>query len=247
MAVGWSICFWTAVHVTAHYFNYLHLSFIGVENLDASVFFNYLKELIPAGSPESFSLRTGPAVTGLVALLALFMIATSAVTKVRQVKFEIFYITHHLMLLFFLALLPHGWFCFIRPDADSGAPKCYFKPQFWIWTGVPISIYLFERLFKVLQSRLAPARILKVVQHPSKVVEVQFQKRGFSAIPGQYIQICCPEVSPIQWHPFTLTSYPGEDYFSIHINVLGDWTSKFAKRVGCRFDKDDHGFLLVNL
>lgn len=34
-------------------------------------------------------------------------------------------------------------------------------------------------------------------------------------------------------HPFSITSAPGDDYLSIHIRTLGDWTSQlksiFAK------------------
>lgn len=36
-------------------------------------------------------------------------------------------------------------------------------------------------------------------------------------------------------HPFSITSAPGDDYLSIHIRTLGDWTSQlkaiFAKVV----------------
>lgn len=27
-------------------------------------------------------------------------------------------------------------------------------------------------------------------------------------------------------HPFSITSAPGDDYLSVHIRVLGDWTKK---------------------
>ena len=32
-----------------------------------------------------------------------------------------------------------------------------------------------------------------------------------------------------------MTSSPYEDFVSIHIRVVGDWTTKFAYRLGCRF------------
>ncbi|TRZ05257.1 hypothetical protein HGM15179_021850, partial [Zosterops borbonicus] len=40
---------------------------------------------------------------------------------------------------------------------------------------------------------------------------------------GQYIFVNCPTISLLEWHPFTLTSAPEED-FSIHIQVAGNWT-----------------------
>lgn len=34
----------------------------------------------------------------------------------------------------------------------------------------------------------------------------------------------CAKVSPFEWHPFSITSAPGDDYLSVHIRTLGDWT-----------------------
>jgi NADPH oxidase 2 len=45
----------------------------------------------------------------------------------------------------------------------------------------------------------------------------------------------CPEISPFEWHPFTLTSSPHEEFLSLHIRCVGDWTYAFARRLGCRF------------
>jgi hypothetical protein len=39
-------------------------------------------------------------------------------------------------------------------------------------------------------------------------------------------------VSYFQYHPFTLTSAPEEDYLSVHIRCIGDWTNAFASAVG---------------
>jgi len=48
---------------------------------------------------------------------------------------------------------------------------------------------------------------------------------------GQYIFIKCSAISRTEWHPFTLTSSPEEDYFSVHIRLAGDWTEALAKAV----------------
>ena len=42
--------------------------------------------------------------------------------------------------------------------------------------------------------------------------------------PGQYVFINVPELAKFQWHPFTLTSAPGDDYLSVHVRAAGDWT-----------------------
>lgn len=35
--------------------------------------------------------------------------------------------------------------------------------------------------------------------------------------------ICCR-------HPFSITSAPGDDYLSVHIRTLGDWTTELKNR-----------------
>lgn len=55
----------------------------------------------------------------------------------------------------------------------------------------------------------------------------------------QYIFLCCPEVSVWQYHPFTLTSAPEEDYISIHVRCVGNFTRALAKALGCDFDKKE--------
>jgi hypothetical protein len=52
----------------------------------------------------------------------------------------------------------------------------------------------------------------------------------------QYIFLCCPEVSLWQYHPFTLTSAPEEDYISVHIRCVGNFTKTLAKTLGCDFE-----------
>lgn len=49
------------------------------------------------------------------------------------------------------------------------------------------------------------------------------RKKGFTMEAGQYIFLQCSAVSMTEWHPFTLTSSPEEDYFSVHIRVVGKW------------------------
>jgi predicted ferric reductase len=96
-------------------------------------------------------------------------------------------------------------------------------------------IFVYERILREVRSRHR-TYISKVIQHPSKVMEVQIKKEKTTTRAGQYIFLSCPEISYFQWHPFTLTSAPEEDYISVHIRVAGDFTTAFAKALGCDFD-----------
>jgi predicted ferric reductase len=48
-------------------------------------------------------------------------------------------------------------------------------------------------------------------------------------MPGQYVFLNVPVLSAFQWHPLTLTSVPEEGFLSVHIRVVGDWTSDLQK------------------
>ena len=43
--------------------------------------------------------------------------------------------------------------------------------------------------------------------------------------PGQYTFVCVPAVAIHEWHPFTISSAPGNSVVSVHIRVVGDWTT----------------------
>ncbi|KAB1253422.1 NADPH oxidase 1 [Camelus dromedarius] len=100
--------------------------------------------------------------------------------------------------------------------------------QSWKWILAPSILYLFERILRFYRSQQKVV-ITKVVMHPSKVVELQMNKCGFSMEVGQYIFVNCPSISYLEWHPFTLTSAPEEDFFSIHIRAAGDWTENLIR------------------
>ncbi|MEQ2183897.1 hypothetical protein GOODEAATRI_002635, partial [Goodea atripinnis] len=54
----------------------------------------------------------------------------------------------------------------------------------------------------------------------------QLVKKSFKMDVGQYVFLNCPAISQLEWHPFTMTSAPEEDFFSVHIRSAGDWTDK---------------------
>lgn len=77
----------------------------------------------------------------------------------------------------------------------------------------------------------------QVIQHPARVCEIQIRAptTHARAKPGQYVLINCPEIALHEFHPFTLTSAPEEDFLSIHVRCVGDFTEKLARTLGCDF------------
>ncbi|KAK3821527.1 MAG: FAD-binding domain-containing protein [Benniella sp.] len=175
---------------------------------------------------SSMAFLTGPGATGHALVLILFLMVTSSVECVRRKGFEALWFTHHLFILFFIILMFHGAFCFIHADS------------FILGS---LLVHILERVVREVRAR-SPTSISKIVLHPPKVVEVQIKRE----LSGQYVFLNCPDISLWEWHPFTITSAPEEDYVSVHIRIVGDWTRAFARRLGCTFD-DEQQFWIEEL
>uniref|UniRef100_A0A8C2U082 NADPH oxidase 1 n=1 Tax=Coturnix japonica TaxID=93934 RepID=A0A8C2U082_COTJA len=201
---------------------------------------------------EYVAFTTIPGLTGVIITLALILMVTSSTEFIRRNYFEVFWYTHHLFIIYFIGLVIHGVAGLVRGQTEESMKevhpdhcatfllqkpkecrqKCCKEPEFgsipaesWKWVLAPVILYIFERILRIWRS-CQKVVITKVVMHPAKVLELQMQKKGFHMEVGQYIFVNCPAVSVLEWHPFTLTSAPEEDFFCIHIRAAGDWTER---------------------
>ena len=221
-----AIIFWSALHVSGHAFNYSKISqWAGITWWDLL-----------------FKMPTG--LTGVVLGLILAIMVLFSLPVVRAKYFHIF--SHiHLIFIFFIGYSSlHGAFCFIKNDAEIGTylekgnsdffsnnSICNKSPSYWKWVVGPFMIYIGEKILRLVRGS-RKVEIRKVIQHPSNTIEIQVSKVG-NLKAGQYAFISCPEIGFNEWHPFTASSSPLDPYLSFHIRAVGDWTTKFAKRLGC--------------
>ena len=217
--VAWSIVFFTWVHTIAHWNNFAQLAARNNLGFKGFLLANF---------------TTGPGWSGYVMLIALMAIVATSIEKAKRPNFERFWYTHHLFIIFFLFWSIHGVFGLIPADS---APQFFGNGnfyQYWIWSG---SIYLLERIAREVRGR-HKTYISKVIQHPGDVLELQIKKERTKTRAGQYIFLCCPEVSLFQYHPFTLTSAPEEDYISLHIRMAGGFTKALGRTLGLTLDRN---------
>jgi len=224
-ATAWAMVAGTIIHISAHMVNFYRLAMADAAATNTA-------QRIQAFLEINFT--TGPGITGWIMTTCFFVMVFFATEKKRRAHFEWFWYSHHLFIVFFVNWQLHGMFCMIKPDRP---PYCSYNTigvfwRYWLVGGV---IWIFERILREIRSRHR-TYISKVIQHPSNVMELQIKKEKTTTRAGQYIFLSCPEVSYFQWHPFTLTSAPEEDYLSVHIRVVGDFTQALAKAVGCDFD-----------
>jgi len=95
---------------------------------------------------------------------------------------------------------------------------------------VPILIYLVERFIRWYRAK-KPAVLLKAIQHPSRVIELQMRIDDWHHKPGQYLFLNMPYLARQEWHPFTISSAPQEEYVSNHVRIVGDWTGKLYQQL----------------
>ncbi|KAK1262965.1 hypothetical protein QJS04_geneDACA013560 [Acorus gramineus] len=185
--------------------------------------------------PTYKGLLTGiEGVTGLamVVLMAVsFTLATRRFRKSlvrlpsplnRLTGFNAFWYSHHLFAVVYVLLLLHGYFMFM-------VHKWYQKTT-WMYLCFPLLLYVGERTLRTFRSEAYSVRILKVSLLPGSVLSLVMAKpHGFRYKSGQYIFIKCPTVSPFEWHPFSITSAPGDDHLSVHIRTVGDWTEELRR------------------
>ncbi|CAF0816413.1 unnamed protein product [Adineta ricciae] len=207
----------------------------------------------PNGLGVGAMLSTTPGVTGVILCVCLLVIFSSSTALIRRSFYEIFWFAHHLFVVFFICLILHGLQGLIRAQTNVDQhnpnicaslyrewgvnPQCLVYPTFtgsqatsWMWLCAPLCLYVVERVLRFVRS-LQNTEILDVIRHESSVIELRFRKKFMTKPqPGQYIYLKCFSIAKFEWHPFTVTSAPEEDFVSVHIRTAGNWTKSLTEK-----------------
>lgn len=146
---------------------------------------------------------------GEIALIVGLVIGITSLPQIRRKRFEIFYYTHHLYIIFIIFFLFH-----------TGDRHFYM---------VFPAIFLFaiERLLRIIQSRPQTC-ILSARIFPFKAIEVILPKEpSLKYTPTSIIFIKVPRISKFQWHSFSIASSSSvdDDTMSVIIKCDGSWTN----------------------
>ncbi|ONM32243.1 Putative respiratory burst oxidase homolog protein H [Zea mays] len=194
-------------------------------------FFNYVQPTWPT------LLASIPGWTGILLILIMSFSFTLATHSFRRsvVKlpsplhhlagFNAFWYAHHLLVIAYVLLVMHSYFIFLT--------KQWYKRTTWMYLAVPVVFYASERSIRKIREQSYRVSIIKAAIYPGNVLSLYMTKPpGFKYKSGMYMFVKCPDVSPFEWHPFSITSAPGDDYLSVHIRTLGDWTSELRNLFG---------------
>ncbi|KAI7724868.1 hypothetical protein M8C21_028176 [Ambrosia artemisiifolia] len=223
------------IGVILHAGNHLACDFPRLINEDENRYDLDMRKYFGANQPDYITLVRGvEGVTGIIMVVCMVIAFTLATRWFRRslVKlpkpfdrltgFNAFWYSHHLFVIVYGLLLVHGWYLYLV--------KKWYKKTTWMYLAVPVLLYAGERTLRFFRSGSYTVRILKVAIYPGKVLTLQMSKPPqFRYKSGQYMFVQCPIVSPFEWHPFSITSAPDDDYLAIHVRELGDWTQELKR------------------
>ncbi|XP_050376344.1 ferric reduction oxidase 8, mitochondrial [Argentina anserina] len=152
---------------------------------------------------------------GEICLVTGLVIWITALPQIRRKKFEIFYYTHHLYMVFLLFFLFH-----------AGDRHFYA-----IFPG--IFLFGLDKLLRIIQSRPETC-ILSAIVFPSKAIELVLPKDpGLKYTPTSVLFLKVPSISKYQWHSFSIISSSSVDAnsMSVLIKSEGSWTSALSNLI----------------
>ncbi|MED6180340.1 hypothetical protein PIB30_009408 [Stylosanthes scabra] len=176
-----------------------------------------------------------PGTTGIAMVLIMAFVFTLATHYFRKsvVKlpsplhhlagFNSFWYAHHLLIGVYVLLIIHGYYLFLTKD--------WRKKTTWMYLVVPLILYSTERLHPFVKREDHRVSVIKAILYTGNVLALYMTKpAGFKYKSGMYLFVKCKDISKFEWHPFSITSAPGDDYLSVHIRTLGDWTTELRNR-----------------
>ncbi|XP_022944089.1 putative respiratory burst oxidase homolog protein H [Cucurbita moschata] len=186
-----------------------------------------------------------PGVTGILMVVIMAYSFTLAIPSLRKsekklqesfhhlIGFNAFWYAHHLLFLVYVLLILHGYFQSLAWD--------WLNRTTWVYVAFPLVLYAMERLNISFNEQKHEVKVKKaVVYNRNALVALYLTKpEGFKYESGMYLFVKCKDISKFQWHPFSITSAPGDDYLSLHILNQGDWTSELMNRFGKACSAED--------
>ena len=80
---------------------------------------------------------------------------------------------------------------------------------------------MIDRLITLRRAKKeVPLLSFRILQ--SEITEiVMYRPAGFIYKSGQYVKVACLGLNKKEFHPFTITSSPQDDFISLHIRAIG--------------------------
>jgi hypothetical protein len=158
--------------------------------------------------------KDGAAITGWI--MTLILLINFPYLLFRYKFYDLFYYTHFMLIFLFIPLLCiHAVFT-----------QYFGFPNAWLFVIVP---YLFY--FQVRYNRYRPKKaVLMDYAIIGNLIKLKFEP-VFVHQRGQFVYVNIPQISRLQYHPFSITTGPSEHRIGVIIQKAGDWSSKLLEKI----------------
>lgn len=155
-------------------------------------------------------------ITVQVWVTMIFVVTHGVLTLnwIRRKYFEVFYYAHHTFLALFMSSLFHANSC-------------------WYYVVGGLALWFVDRLMRT-SSAYASVAVQVFAGSEAGVTQLSYAvdsvfpwSKGAEPLackPGQFCFINVPEVSTLEWHPFTISSAPEDEATTHHIKAMGEGT-----------------------
>ena len=204
----------TIMHCIGHGINFYHISTQTANDLTCIFREVYHRtHTLPQFTFWLFLTMTG--FSAFILTLVTVIIFVFATQYARRYTFQAFWFTHHLYIAFYILMFLHG----------SG--RLVQDPLFGNFFLGPGIVYAIDQIISISRRRQELA-VIRADILPSLVIGIYFKRPyNFDYKAGQWVKIASAAQNPGEFHSFTISSAPHEDYISLHIRAVGPWTYNF--------------------
>lgn len=203
----------SVIHSIGHLVNFYHVSTQPLEHLRCltkEVHFN--SDSKPTVAFWLFQTLTG--VTGVLLCIVVSIIFIFAHPRIRQKAFKYFWNAHSLYVVLYILCLIHG------------LQRITGSPRFWLFFIGPAIVYTIDKIVS-LRTKYMELDIIQTELLPSDVLKLKYYRPpNLKYLSGQWVRLSCTAFKTQEYHSFTLTSAPHENFLSVHIKAQGPWTWK---------------------
>ncbi|KAL0122393.1 hypothetical protein PUN28_007246 [Cardiocondyla obscurior] len=220
--------FFSVLHTVGHIVNFYHVSTQPIAHLRCLTSeISFPSDARPTISFWLFRTVTG--LTGILLFVVMTIIFVFAHPTIRQKAYKFFWSTHSLYVVLYALCLIHGL------ARLTGAPR------FWIFFIGPAVIYALDKVVS-LRTKYMALDIIETELLPSDVIKIRFYRPpNLKYLSGQWVRLACTAFRSNEFHSFTLTSAPHENFLSCHIKAQGPWTWKLRNYFDpCNYNPEDH-------
>ncbi|XP_033739342.1 NADPH oxidase 4-like [Pecten maximus] len=103
----------------------------------------------------------------------------------------------------------------------------------WKWLIGPLAVYVCDCLYRFIRrSRKMTVMHARLIADDIVVLDIRTDSSHFVSSPGQYVYLSIPEISTLEWHPFSVCMNEKEDgLFRVYVKTSGDWTGQLKSHV----------------